>query len=613
MINLIFTNKENENLFSKAEIGNVATWDTSRAYSEEGIYNFLTEHINDKSIINILLIDCSLGKIITDYLGIRLGLLVRLISSLGDNRYLPIIFFSSENEESIRAVLQKNTRETLAPFFVSEGCYFVDFSSEEIRQKLSKVKKIDKDTLNTIFNKVSIKNLETSSSHHAFTNQWGVWKLAQATGNKDTLLANTEFQKAYKTLYFQYLIAKDKVSLPSQEPKIKCQYKDKNGNIINATSKKILLIDDDAQKGWYDVLNKIFGNTTSVFQCITTKEQAETKIANSDFVSETDIVLLDVRLTDEDRKNNTKVTEFSGYKLLKKIKAKNKGIQVIIFTASNKAWNMKHLVEAGADGYYIKESPDFQYEENYAQENFNAFQEEIERAVEKADFLKWFWKNTQDLISHTNIEYANITDSNNTPNYAQGFINSIKLSLDYAYDTIANYHSQTETQKYLNYAFVGYCNLIEYVLNQLFKQEIFSAVLNKYDYKLKATSSTGETNIIIAKIVDYDTQLEYRNVNYNSPITITSMPFYYKSSSNINLTDSDFARYYNNLPNLQHTFAALILLRYQGFNKTYVQEYEFLKRKRNDFMHENLQNLITLPDCKDIFRMVYIVLKGVNL
>jgi DNA-binding NarL/FixJ family response regulator len=29
-----------------------------------------------------------------------------------------------------------------------------------------------------------------------------------------------------------------------------------------------------------------------------------------------------------------------------------------MFTASNKAWNMKALLDAGADGYYIKESPE---------------------------------------------------------------------------------------------------------------------------------------------------------------------------------------------------------------------------------------------------------------
>lgn len=58
--------------------------------------------------------------------------------------------------------------------------------------------------------------------------------------------------------------------------------------------------------------------------------------------------------------------EFSGMKILKAIKAANQGIQVIMFTASNKAWNMKALLDAGADGYYIKESPEFAFPNSYS-------------------------------------------------------------------------------------------------------------------------------------------------------------------------------------------------------------------------------------------------------
>lgn len=61
--------------------------------------------------------------------------------------------------------------------------------------------------------------------------------------------------------------------------------------------------------------------------------------------------------------------EFSGMKILKAIKEQNKGNQVIMFTASNKAWNMKALLDAGADGYYIKESPEYVFPASYSDSN----------------------------------------------------------------------------------------------------------------------------------------------------------------------------------------------------------------------------------------------------
>lgn len=49
--------------------------------------------------------------------------------------------------------------------------------------------------------------------------------------------------------------------------------------------------------------------------------------------------------------------DMSGMNILKRIKQVNPGNQVIIFTASSKSWNLKALMDNGADEYYLKESP----------------------------------------------------------------------------------------------------------------------------------------------------------------------------------------------------------------------------------------------------------------
>ena len=70
-----------------------------------------------------------------------------------------------------------------------------------------------------------------------------------------------------------------------------------------------------------------------------------------------DLVILDFRLHKDDFQNNS-IEEVTGYQILKKIKEYNKGIQVVVFSATNKIWNLQALQEAGADGFILKESPE---------------------------------------------------------------------------------------------------------------------------------------------------------------------------------------------------------------------------------------------------------------
>ena len=57
------------------------------------------------------------------------------------------------------------------------------------------------------------------------------------------------------------------------------------------------------------------------------------------------------------------------YTLLKRIKEYNKGIQVIIFSATNKIWNLQALQEAGADGFILKESPENNFDFDFTKQS----------------------------------------------------------------------------------------------------------------------------------------------------------------------------------------------------------------------------------------------------
>ena len=115
-------------------------------------------------------------------------------------------------------------------------------------------------------------------------------------------------------------------------------------------------------------------------------EIGRSKIENGNY----DIVFLDLRLNGPDEEMILDPESFSGMDVLRRIKGINRGTQVIMFTASNKAWNLKALLDAGADGYFIKQSPD-NYTEETAENNFISLKDTIKHCL-KRSFLKGIYK-----------------------------------------------------------------------------------------------------------------------------------------------------------------------------------------------------------------------------
>ena len=87
-------------------------------------------------------------------------------------------------------------------------------------------------------------------------------------------------------------------------------------------------------------------------------------------------MILDLRLHKEDF-NNKPIDEITGFKILEKIKNHNKGIQVIIFSATNKIWNLQALQNAGADGFIIKESPNNNFEPGFTKQSIEKMLQSI--------------------------------------------------------------------------------------------------------------------------------------------------------------------------------------------------------------------------------------------
>ena len=92
-------------------------------------------------------------------------------------------------------------------------------------------------------------------------------------------------------------------------------------------------------------------------------------------------MLLDLRL--ENEKDFRNVLDYSGGKLLLKLKNKFITLPVIIFTASNKAETLRQLIGAGAEYVYTKEGIDDGLNDNLTLNNTLNLIEEVSKCMKK--------------------------------------------------------------------------------------------------------------------------------------------------------------------------------------------------------------------------------------
>jgi CheY-like chemotaxis protein len=132
---------------------------------------------------------------------------------------------------------------------------------------------------------------------------------------------------------------------------------------------KILLIDDEANNGWKEIIEKVFFENLNI-SATDDLIQAKKLVAENKY----DMIFLDLRFGENDHKSII-ISEFAGYKLLidhirHEISAVNFSTPVIVFSASNKIWNIHEMLNQGADDYYIKEHPDFAYDIEFSRSNY---------------------------------------------------------------------------------------------------------------------------------------------------------------------------------------------------------------------------------------------------
>ncbi|MDE6272534.1 MAG: response regulator [Muribaculaceae bacterium] len=225
---------------------------------------------------------------------------------------------------------------------------------------------------------------EKIEGRHSIANEWGANVLANVISGE--IKAETISVKASSSLYFKYssiasLDASDVKDIVEGYNRESITSKLKISENVNA-----LLIDDEAAKGWATVLSDMMPNAAfdvwdkrvEKFEDIS--EEYKQNIKQGIY----DLIFLDLRMNGVEEEGIKNPQNFSGMQILKAIKNINEGIQVIMLTATNKAWNVSALLEAGANGYYMKESPEYHFSFNYSKQNALSLKTTIERCLENA-------------------------------------------------------------------------------------------------------------------------------------------------------------------------------------------------------------------------------------
>jgi CheY-like chemotaxis protein len=245
-------------------------------------------------------------------------------------------------------------------------------------------------------------NPKDHGDRHSIANQWGAIKL---TLNAGYLKEDIRYDWP-PTLYFKYLLKKHKSQILTKEERLAIIDKnlDELESIVSAESllqdgklkfsnhpylgnKKVLLIDDNADKGWATILNSLFsGNIESrEFKNVILDSKNKLSINLNPY----SLVFLDLYLPDFP---NQKTKISNGFLILKKIKEKYPHVPIIVFTASNKSWTLYEVLEKGADGMYVKESPEYAGNEKYSKENFESFVKTVIKCLDAYHILRPYWE-----------------------------------------------------------------------------------------------------------------------------------------------------------------------------------------------------------------------------
>lgn len=411
-----------------------------RDFSDSRLHTIVTEELDGDKYDNIFIPLC-FGDSLSDYNGLRLAAHIRCTKTINQLSNIYIYGFVGYKD-----LLEHPCFNILK----TKNVFLIDYSKKAIQEADKNViSSLKEDELTKEIQKLE---LTSPKDNHTVANEWAIyrWVTAIGTGVRDEGIdiINRNIQQ---NLYFKYLqiiypITKNELS----DIKI---VKDKGCE----RSPKILYIDDEAEKGWYEIFATLLCDKSNLmdYECLDdikklSREEIIATSINKIKEKEIDIVILDFRLHNADFSKEIPIEEVTSMEILKQIKEYNKGIQVLIFSATNKIWNLQALERLGADGFIIKEAPENSVNPNFTKETIANFKKIMERSI-RMTFLKEAYTITNSIKESLDIKLEN---------KKQNLRSEIILQLDIAFECLKK---TSEDNTYFNLSYISLFKIIEHI------------------------------------------------------------------------------------------------------------------------------------------------------
>lgn len=352
---------------------------------------------DDRKYDNLFIPLC-FGSVLSDYNGLSLATHIRCSGT--KNQLTNIFIYSFLDDNSIL------WKSKYFDILKTKNIHLINYSKKSFQNADQKENEIlTQSHLPYEMKKLNLKIPKNYNDSHELANEFAIHCWSSLINVSDDVIEKIE-NKVNKDLYFKWL----KTIRPFEnadlltESELRLNYEG---------DPKILFIDDEVDKGWGEILSYFFGDINSIFfdylvedfKSISQNKLVERvldKIRKEDF----DVVLLDFRLIPADFKNNAEHS-ISGIRILEAIKDYNPGIQVILFSATNKIWNLIDLQEKGLNGFIQKESPfDFGKSTRESIQGLVAIMEEAIESLFVKDFYKKIEEITKLLLPRKNYKKA---------------------------------------------------------------------------------------------------------------------------------------------------------------------------------------------------------------
>jgi len=329
-----------------------------------------------------------------EFLGIQFAYHIRLTPSF-NNIHTPIVFFGNETPEIINKITSQGVILFTPGIFCKQISTVLNFE-EQLNLIKSKKPRITEGEYKTFLERIQVTPPANYSTHHSISNEWSILRWAKTLSLDDDADIRKIESKIGSSLYYKYLNAKYPILEANKILDSELQIKNKG---------RVLYLDDEAEKGWSELFSELLYSKCDLKDFdgefgYDFKGKEKQEIIDLCFEKviafKPDVVILDLRLHDDDF-GSINPKEISGYQILKKIKHHNKGIQVIIFSATNKIWNLLELQKEGADGFILKESPELSVDPEFTKQSIVNICKTVDLCLEKC-FLKEIYNELTPLL-----------------------------------------------------------------------------------------------------------------------------------------------------------------------------------------------------------------------